>query len=103
MCAFGSQLHLTLGAYLTHRETGTGRDYLRKLLDSGRGRLDQEVQPIESEPRHRHQETVEERVRLESGPAKRRVVKPESSGKDPPTGVPTPHPWYGKEYHRWQE
>ena len=71
---------MTLGAYLTHREAGTGRDYLRKLRDSERGRFDQEVQPIESEPHQRHQGTVEERVRLELGPAKRRAVKiPESS------------------------
>ena len=82
---------MTLGAYLTQKETGTGRDYLRKLRDSERGRFDQEVQPIESEPHQRHQGTVEERVRLELGPAKRRAVKiPENSREDPPTGVPTP-------------
>ena len=30
---------MTLGAYHTQKETGTGRDYLRKLRDSERGRL----------------------------------------------------------------
>ena len=61
---------MTLGAYLTQKETGTGRDYLRKLRDPERVRSTRKYSRIESEPHQRRQETVEKRVRLELGPAK---------------------------------
>ena len=36
---------MTLGAYLTQKEAGTGRDYLRKVTRPGKSPFYQKVQP----------------------------------------------------------